>query len=67
MIFIYWFALLQIEHPNKKDTFHDILEANDKNTLLDYLIERPLVIEYEGLLNGSRWRSTKLVSIRCHQ
>ena len=37
-------------HPNKKDTFHDILEANDKNTLLDYLIERPLVIEYEDSL-----------------
>ena len=37
-------------HPNKKDTFHDILEANDKNTLLDYLIERPLVIEYKDSL-----------------
>ena len=37
-------------HPNKKDTFHDILEANDKNTLLDYLIERPLVIDYEDSL-----------------
>ena len=37
-------------HPNKKDTFHDILEANDKNTLLDYLIERPLVIEHEDSL-----------------
>jgi len=37
-------------HPNKKDTFHDILEANDKNTLLDYLIERPLVIEYKDAL-----------------
>jgi len=38
------------KHPNKKDTFHDILKANDKNTLLDYLIERPLVIEHEGSL-----------------
>ena len=38
------------KNPNKKDTFHDILEANDKNTLLDYLIERPLVIEHEGAL-----------------
>ena len=38
------------KHPNKKDTFHDILEAYDKNTLLDYLIERPLVIEHEDSL-----------------
>ena len=37
-------------HPNKKDTFYDILEANDKNTLLDYLIERPLVIKYKDCL-----------------
>ena len=37
-------------NPNKKDTFHDILEAKDKNTLLDYLIERPLVIEHEDSL-----------------
>jgi len=41
---------LSDRHPNKKDTFHDILEANDKNTLLGYLIERPLVIEYEDSL-----------------
>ena len=41
---------LSDRHPNKKDTFHDILEANDKNTLLDYLIEKPLAIEYEDCL-----------------
>jgi len=36
--------------PNKKDTFQDILKASDKNTLLDYLLERPLVFEYEDAL-----------------
>ena len=36
--------------PNKKDTFQDILESNDKNTLLEYLLHRPLVIEYEDVL-----------------
>ena len=36
--------------PNKKDTFQDILKANDKIKLLDYLLERPLVIEHKEAL-----------------
>ena len=36
--------------PNKKDTFQDILMSNDKIKLLDYLLERPLVIEHEEAL-----------------
>ena len=36
--------------PNKKDTFQDILTSNDKIKLLDYLLERPLIIEYEEAL-----------------
>ena len=35
---------------NKKDTFQDILKSNDKIKLLDYLLERPLVIEYKDAL-----------------
>ena len=37
-------------HPNRKDTFHDILNAPDKNTLLDYLLTRPLLIEQSNAL-----------------
>jgi bis(5'-nucleosyl)-tetraphosphatase (symmetrical) len=36
--------------PNRKDTFHDILNAPDKNTLLDYLLTRPLLIEQNNAL-----------------
>jgi len=37
-------------HPNKKDTFQDILTASDKVQLLDYLLERPLAIEQQSSL-----------------
>ena len=37
-------------NPNKKDTFQDILKASDKDTLLEYLLDRPLVLEYEDAL-----------------
>jgi bis(5'-nucleosyl)-tetraphosphatase (symmetrical) len=37
-------------HPNKKDTFQDILTASDKVQLLDYLLERPLAIEHQSSL-----------------
>ncbi|MCS5591439.1 MAG: symmetrical bis(5'-nucleosyl)-tetraphosphatase [Gammaproteobacteria bacterium] len=36
--------------PNRKDTFQDILQASDKNTLLDYLLTRPLLIECNNAL-----------------
>ena len=36
--------------PNRKDTFHDILDAPDKNTLLDYLLTRPLLIKQNNAL-----------------
>jgi len=36
--------------PNRKDTFHDILNAPDKNSLLDYLLTRPLLIEHNNAL-----------------
>jgi bis(5'-nucleosyl)-tetraphosphatase (symmetrical) len=36
--------------PNKKDTFQNILNASDKIALLQYLLNRPLVIEYEDAL-----------------
>jgi bis(5'-nucleosyl)-tetraphosphatase (symmetrical) len=36
--------------PNRKDTFHDILDAPDKNALLDYLLTRPLLIEQNNAL-----------------
>ena len=36
--------------PNKKDTFLEIFSAHDKPSLLDYLLNRPLVIEYEDAL-----------------
>ena len=41
---------LTSHHPNRKDTFHDILDAPDKNTLLDYLLTRPLLIEQNNAL-----------------
>jgi len=37
-------------HPNKKDTFQDILTASDKAQLLDYLLERPLAIKHQSSL-----------------
>jgi len=37
-------------NPNKKDTFQDILAASDKLTLLDYLLQRPLVIEHNDAI-----------------
>ena len=41
---------LTSHRPNRKDTFHDILQAPDKNTLLDYLLTRPLLIEHNDAL-----------------
>ena len=35
---------------NKFDTFQDILNASDKDNLLEYLIERPLAIKYKHSL-----------------
>ena len=35
---------------NKLDTFQDILDAPDKDNLLEYLIKRPLAIEYNDSL-----------------
>jgi len=51
-------------HPNRKDTFHDILDAPDKNSLLDYLLTRPLLIEYDNALLvhagiPPQWNKTK--------
>ena len=37
-------------NPNKKDTFQDILEAPDKVVMLDYLLQRPLAIDYKNAL-----------------
>ena len=36
--------------PNKKDTFLEILNAHDRQSLLGYLLDRPLVIEYDNAL-----------------
>jgi bis(5'-nucleosyl)-tetraphosphatase (symmetrical) len=36
--------------PNKRDTFSDILNSRDKSSLLDYLLTRPLFIEYKDAL-----------------
>ena len=36
--------------PNKKDTFQDILAASDKVVMLDYLLQRPLAIDYKNAL-----------------
>jgi bis(5'-nucleosyl)-tetraphosphatase (symmetrical) len=36
--------------PNKKDTFFEIFNADDKKNLLNYLINRPLFIEYKNSL-----------------
>ena len=36
--------------PNKKDTFQDILTASDKVAMLDYLLQRPLAIDYKNAL-----------------
>ncbi len=36
--------------PNKKDSFIDILDAKDKNSLIDFLLQQPLVIEHQGAL-----------------
>jgi len=37
-------------HPNRKDTFDDILQASDKSTLLDFLLTKPLLIEHNNAL-----------------
>jgi bis(5'-nucleosyl)-tetraphosphatase (symmetrical) len=36
--------------PNKRDTFHDILMAADRTKLIDYLLQRPLAIDYKEAL-----------------
>ena len=36
--------------PNKKDTFLDILTSTDRAKLIDYLLQRPLAIDYKGSL-----------------
>ncbi len=36
--------------PNKKDTFQDILKASDRTKLIDYLLQRPLAIDYKSAL-----------------
>ena len=36
--------------PNKKDTFQDILTSTDRAKLIDYLLQRPLAIDYKGAL-----------------
>jgi len=36
--------------PSPKDTFSDILNAPDKNTLLDYILSRPLILEHKSAL-----------------
>jgi len=41
---------LTSQKPNPKDTFLDILNSPDKNTLLDYLLTRPLIFELQGAL-----------------
>ena len=41
---------LTSQKPNFKDTFLDILNAPDKNILLDYLLTRPLILEHQGAL-----------------
>ena len=41
---------LTSQKPNFKDTFLDIINAPDKNTLLDYLLTRPLILEHKGAL-----------------
>ena len=37
-------------NPNKKDTFQDILTTSDKFIILDYLLQRPLAIDYKNAL-----------------
>jgi len=37
-------------NPNKNDTFQDILLASDKVVMLDYLLQRPLAIDYKNAL-----------------
>ena len=41
---------LTSQKPNKKDTFLDVLNSRDKSFLLDYLLARPLFIEYKDAL-----------------
>ena len=41
---------LTSQKPNLKDTFSDILNAPDKNTLLDYLLSRPLILEHQDAI-----------------
>jgi len=36
--------------PNRKDTFGDVLQANDKYKLIEFLLSRPLVIEKNDAL-----------------
>ena len=38
------------QKPNKKDTFLDILDSRDRSSLIDYLLTRPLFIEYKDVL-----------------
>ncbi|NYT52201.1 MAG: symmetrical bis(5'-nucleosyl)-tetraphosphatase [Candidatus Vesicomyosocius endoextente] len=38
------------KNPNKKDTFTDIINANDANLLLDFLKNQPLAIKHKGVL-----------------
>jgi len=41
---------LTSKKPNLKDTFLDILNAPDKNVLLNYILSRPLILEHQGVL-----------------
>jgi len=41
---------LTSKKPNLKDTFLDILNATDKNVLLNYILSRPLILEHQGVL-----------------
>ena len=36
--------------PNRKDTFQDVLMATDKTILIDFLLQRPLAIDYSDAL-----------------
>ncbi len=36
--------------PNSRDTFTDIINADDRNELIDFLLKQPLAIEYKDVL-----------------
>ncbi len=36
--------------PNSKDTFVDILKAEDRHLLIDFLLQQPLVIKHKEVL-----------------